>query len=189
MARQGAIIHDYQEELAALQAAHEQIKQTPSAPPLSPKPAPQIAAGGFLRQFFTHQPIAYCDELANYAFLLSLLTGRALDWASTMWDADPQVKASFEYFSKLIHEVFEYPAGGAILPLNFLNYAKGSNKPPIMPLSTLAAQSEWNDPALLVVFCEGLCPALQVEMACRSTNITLSEYITIAIRLDNLIQK
>lgn len=44
-------------------------------------------------------------------------------------------------------------------------------------------------PCLLVVFCEGLCPALQVEMACRSTNITLSEYITTAIRLDNLIQK
>lgn len=54
---------------------------------------------------------------------------------------------------------------------------------------TLAAHSGWNDPALLTVFREGLCPALQEEMACPSTNVTLSEYITTAIRLDNLLRQ
>lgn len=37
--------------------------------------------------------------------------------------------------------------------------------------------------ALVVVFCEGLNPDLKAEMACRETNITLSQYITTAIHL------
>lgn len=40
--------------------------------------------------------------------------------------------------------------------------------------------------ALLAVFREGLNPAYQAEMACRDTSVTLSQYISTIIRLDNL---
>lgn len=43
---------------------------------------------------------------------------------------------------------------------------------------TLAAQSRWSDVALLVVFREGFCPALQAEMVFLDTNTSISEYIT-----------
>ncbi|KAK3566597.1 hypothetical protein QTP86_001084 [Hemibagrus guttatus] len=49
--------------------------------------------------------------------------------------------------------------------------------------------SGWNDPALLAVFREGLYLALQVKMACCSTNTSLSEYITSVIPLANLIHQ
>lgn len=52
--------------------------------------------------FFVHQRDIYIKETTKCTFLLSLLTGRALDWASTIWDNEPQMKTSFAYLSCLI---------------------------------------------------------------------------------------
>lgn len=79
---------------------------------------------GILRQcenFFPHLPEVYRGEITKCAFLLSLLTRRALDWVSTVWDNDPQVKTSFAYFVGQIREVFEYPAGGLMCPYSCSN--------------------------------------------------------------------
>ncbi|KAK3531335.1 hypothetical protein QTP70_018135, partial [Hemibagrus guttatus] len=54
---------------------------------------------------------------------------------------------------------------------------------------TLAAQSGWNDVALWAVFCEGLSPALQTELACREDATSLSQHVATAIRLDNLLRQ
>ncbi|KAK3555041.1 hypothetical protein QTP86_005805 [Hemibagrus guttatus] len=114
---------------ASTQTANEQLQQPPPAQ-VTPRAAatpthrefvhmalPEKLDGStghcFLRQcdnFFTYQPDVYREETTKCAFLLSLLTGRALDWMSAIWDHDPQEKASFSYFSGLIWEVFEYPA-------------------------------------------------------------------------------
>ncbi|KAK3519786.1 hypothetical protein QTP70_004949 [Hemibagrus guttatus] len=51
---------------------------------------------------------------------------------------------------------------------------------------TLAAQSGWNDAALWAVFCAGLNPALQTELACHLEATSLSQFVATAIRLDNL---
>lgn len=40
---------------------------------------------------------------------------------------------------------------------------------------TLAAQNEWNDIALKAMFQEGLQPVLQVELACRDEDSTLTQ--------------
>lgn len=57
---------------------------------------------GFLRQcenFFAQQPEAYGSETSRSAFMLFLLTGKALHWAS-----DPQVNNSANYFAGLIYK-------------------------------------------------------------------------------------
>lgn len=51
---------------------------------------------------------------------------------------------------------------------------------------TLVAQSGWNAPSLMAVFCEGLNRVLKVDMACRKTNVSLSHFINTTICLDNL---
>ncbi|KAK3560483.1 hypothetical protein QTP86_009614 [Hemibagrus guttatus] len=56
----------------------------------------------------------------------------------------------------------------------------------VITFRTLAAQSGWNDAALQAVFREGLHPALQAEMACHDIDTALSNYISMAICLDNL---
>lgn len=37
--------------------------------------------------------------------MLSLLTGKALEWATTVWDKDEQIHKSFTYFSQQIKEM------------------------------------------------------------------------------------
>lgn len=50
----------------------------------------------------------------------------------------------------------------------------------------LAAQSSLNDITLKSVLHEGLNPILQTELAYKEGSLTLSEYITLAIKIDNL---
>ncbi len=53
---------------------------------------------------------------------------------------------------------------------------------------TLAAQSGWNEIALKTVFKRGLNAKLQTELACKAVDSTLNEFITLAIKIDNLMR-
>ncbi|KAK3538314.1 hypothetical protein QTP70_035244, partial [Hemibagrus guttatus] len=146
---------------------------------------------GFLRQcevFFVHQPGMYSNEETQCAFVMSLLTNRALEWASVVWDADPQIRSSFSHFAGLIREVFEYPAGGKDISVQLMELRQGTDTAAdyAIMFRTLAAQSGWNDASLWAVFHAGLNPELQTELACRAEATTLSQFVATAIRLDNL---
>ncbi|KAK3537590.1 hypothetical protein QTP70_016616 [Hemibagrus guttatus] len=201
--RQGAIIRSYQDQVTALQA---QLSGASIAAPIDPPSArgesPRLAlpekfdgsadrCRGFLHQcevFFSHQPGMYREEGTKCAFLLSLMTDRALEWASAIWDADPQVKLSFAYFAGMIMEVFEYPAGGKDISLQLMELRQGSETAAdyAIRFRTLAAQSGWNDVALWAVFRAGLNPGLQAELACHTEATSLSQFVATSIRLDNL---
>ncbi|KAK3518697.1 hypothetical protein QTP70_008580 [Hemibagrus guttatus] len=200
--RQGAIIRSYQDQVEALQ---DQLYGTSIAAPRDPPSArgesPRLAlpdkfdgsanrCRGFLWQcevFFAHQPGMYSNEETQCAFVTSLLTSRALEWASAVWDADPQIRSSFSYFAGLIREVFEYPAGGKDISVQLMELRQGSDTAADYGVTfrTLAAQSGWNDASLWAVFRAGLNPELQTE-ACRAEATTLSQFVATAIRLDNL---
>ncbi|KAK3530048.1 hypothetical protein QTP86_010336 [Hemibagrus guttatus] len=201
--RQGAIIRSYQDQVTALQA---QLSGASIAAPIDPPSArgesPRLAlpekfdgsadrCRGFLRQcevFFSHQPGMYREEGTKCAFLLSLMTDRALEWASAIWDADPQVKISFAYFAGMIREVFEYSAGGKDISLQLMELRQGSETAAdyAIRFRTLAAQSGWNDAALWAVYRAGLNPGLQAELACHTEATSLSQFVATSIRLDNL---
>ncbi|KAK3566681.1 hypothetical protein QTP86_003194 [Hemibagrus guttatus] len=199
--RQGVIIRSSQDQLAAMQDQLSRIASLRDPPPThgeSPRLAlPEKFNGsadrcrGFLRQyevFFSHQPGMYREEGTMCAFLMSLLTDRALEWASAVWDADPQIKASYEYFAGMIREVFEYPADGKDISVRLMELRQGSEAAAdyAIRFRTLAAQSVWNDAALWAVFRAGLHPALQAELACHVEATSLSQFVATAIRLDNL---
>ncbi|KAK3544439.1 hypothetical protein QTP86_012422 [Hemibagrus guttatus] len=207
--RHGALIRSFQDQVEALQS-QLQITSTATPPPPRDPPAPcgespRLAmpekydgsadrCHGFLRQcenFFVHQPGVYRDEGTKCAFLLSLLTGRALDWASAVWDADHQIRKSFTYFTGMIWEVFEYPAGGKDILLQLMELRQGSDSAAdyAIKFRILAAQSSWNDMALRAVFREGLSPVLQSILACQEDATSLSQYVATAIRLDNLLRQ
>ncbi len=54
---------------------------------------------------------------------------------------------------------------------------------------TLAAQSGWNDIALKAMFQHSLNPELQTELACKGEDSSFSEFVTLAIRIDNLMRQ
>ncbi|KAK3531883.1 hypothetical protein QTP70_034386 [Hemibagrus guttatus] len=201
--RQGAIIRSYQDQVEALQ---EQLRgasiAAPRDPPTARGESPRLAlpekfdgsadrCRGFLRQcevFFAHQPGVYSKEETRCAFIMSLLTDRALEWASAVWDADPQIRSSFSHFTGLIREVFEYPAGGKDVSVQLMELRQGTDTAAdyAIMFRTLAARSGWNDASLWAVFRAGLNPELQTELACRAEATTLSQFVATAIRLDNL---
>jgi len=52
----------------------------------------------------------------------------------------------------------------------------------------LAAQSRWNDVSLKAMFQQSLNADLQTELACKDENSSFSEYVTLAIRIYNLMR-
>ncbi|KAK3567253.1 hypothetical protein QTP86_015084 [Hemibagrus guttatus] len=140
---QSALIRSFQDQVEALQSQLQNASTAAPPPPQDP-PAPQGT---------------------KCPFLLSSLTGRALDWASAVWDTDPQIRTSFTYFTGMIQEVFEYPAGGKDISLQLMELRQGSDSAMdyAIKFRTLAAQSSWNDAALWAVFRESLSPVLQTE--------------------------
>ncbi|KAK3571498.1 hypothetical protein QTP86_012835 [Hemibagrus guttatus] len=121
----------------------------------------------------------YGKEETQCAFVMSLLTDRALEWASVVWDADPQIRSSFSHFAGLIREVFEYPAGGKDISVQLMELRQGTDTAADYAITfcTLAAQSGWNDASLWAVFRAGLNPELQTELACRAEATTLSPFV------------
>lgn len=53
---------------------------------------------------------------------------------------------------------------------------------------TLQAQSCWNDISLKAVFQQRLSPKLQIELACKVDNFLFSQYVNLAIHVDNLMR-
>ncbi|KAK3509680.1 hypothetical protein QTP70_008429 [Hemibagrus guttatus] len=108
----------------------------------------------------------------------------ACEWASAVWDADPQIRSSFSYFAGMIREVFEYPAGGKDISIQLMELRQGLDSAAdyAIRFRTLAAQSGWNDAALWAIFRAGLNPALQTELACRVEATSLMQFVTTAIQ-------
>ncbi|KAK3535520.1 hypothetical protein QTP70_016934 [Hemibagrus guttatus] len=200
---QDSLIRAFQAQLEALTVQlRSATAATPREMPIAHGESPRLAlpdkfdgsadrCRGFLRQcgvFFSHQPGMYREEGTKCAFLLSLLTGKALEWASAVWDADPLIRSSYSHFEEAIREVFEHPAGGKDISVQLMEIRQGSDSAADYAIWfwTLAAQYEWNDAALWAVFHTGLNPVLQTELACHVEATSLSQFVATAIRLDNL---
>ncbi|KAK3518026.1 hypothetical protein QTP70_033021 [Hemibagrus guttatus] len=200
--RQGVVIRSYQDQVEVL---HDQLcsasTAAPRDAPLTRGESPRLAmpekfdgsadrCRGFLRQcevFFSHQPGMYHEEGTKCSFLLSLLSCRALEWVSAVWDADPQVRSSFSYFVGMIREIFEHPAGGKDISVQLMELRQGSEAAAdyAIRFRTRASQSGWNDAALWAMFHAALNPE-QTELACHMEATSLSQFMATAIWLDNL---
>lgn len=130
-----------------LQVTSAHLVQTVNLPPATyefvkmviPEKFDGVAEGcrGFLQHCeisFAHQPEVYREESAKCAFIHSLLTRRALDWASGVWD---QICRSMGYFWMDVS-------------LQLLQLRQGTDSAAdfIVKFGTLAVQSGWNEVAM-----------------------------------------
>ncbi|KAI4888293.1 hypothetical protein NFI96_000532 [Prochilodus magdalenae] len=142
---------------------------------------------GFLLQcslFFSNSPPS--SDSARISFVVSRLTGRALDWATAVWGVYGQ--ATYERFLQDFAEVFDHPNEGRSSGELLLQMRQGTRSVAEYSLDfrTVAAGSGWNEPALVVAFRNGLHPDLLKELACRDEGLDLDKLIALAIRLDQL---
>ncbi len=76
--------------------------------------------------YLDHQGDKFESEEKKCAFLLTLLTDRAIDWAAAVWDSDSRLRYSVNHFIQQIREVFEYPAGGKDVSTQIMNITQGN---------------------------------------------------------------
>ncbi len=146
------------------------------------------ACSGFLLQcslYLEMQPQLFPTERSKIAFIISLLSGRALQWAEALWNADsPQVN-SLESFVEHFREVFSLSTTKVSVhdELLQLQQADSSIHEYTLRFRTLAASSGWNDSALLSVFRRGLNATVRRHMSIYEDTVGLESFLLKASRI------
>ncbi len=132
----------------------------------------------------------YPTDESRIAFMCSLLTGRALDWATAVWCEDRPTFPSFRAFIQRFKEVFEHPAGGKEAGEQLLSLRQGRSSAAdyVLSFRTLAAQTGWPDDPLKLHYRKGLNTELQSELACCDEGKSLEQFIELSIKIDNLLR-
>ena len=173
----------------------------PPAPPPPPLREPHLptperyagevgACGRFLLQcalVFELQPVMYQADGAKVAYITSLLTGRAAQWALATWEGNPRLCASYKRFVAEMRGVFDHPVRGKEAGTRLLSLRQGSRSVAdhAIDFSTLSTESGWDESALMGIFIHSLNDSIKDELAARDESKSLAELINLARRLDN----
>lgn len=150
--------------------------------------------GGFLLQcslVFSQKPMTYALDSSKVAFVMGLLQGKALDWATAMWQNKPEIHNDYSSFERELKKVFDHPVQGkeASKRLLCLNQGAHSVAEYSIEFRTLAAEAGWDDSALQTVFINGLSEQLKDELALKDESTDLDSLISTAIKLDNRLRE
>ncbi|KAL0149750.1 hypothetical protein M9458_054940, partial [Cirrhinus mrigala] len=161
---------------------------TPPAASGSPMALPATFAGeatecsGFLLQvnlYIQMQPQQFSSDNGKVAFLISLLTGRALQWAKAIWNANNPIINSYEQFTAHFSEVFSTVTNTLSTSDQLFRLQQGTSSVNDYTLRfrTLAAASGWNETALLGAYRQGLNPEIRATMALYDDSIGLETFL------------
>lgn len=136
---------------------------------------------------FALQPRKYATEESRVAYVITLLCGRAREWATAVWDAQAPFCQSFDDFRVEMLKLFDRSAQGeaAAAHLVRLTQANRSVTDYSIQFQTLAAACGWNEAALRAQFLEGLRDEIQDEIATHDLPRSLDDLIELALRVEN----
>ena len=169
------------------------LSHTPLRTPGSPSRIAMMAARGVVEAFlqcdliFELQPRAFSSDRFRIAYIITLLTDKALKWATAVWAKQGSVCSSFKDFQEEMLLVFDQSTTGpdAAKLLMTIRQDKRSVTDYAIEFRTLAEESEWNDKALVTAFHHGLSDALKDGLASIGCPRELEPLIAHAVRLDN----
>ncbi len=146
---------------------------------------------GFLMQcylYINQQPLTFSTDDSQVSFICSLLTGRALEWATAILEGNRTSFPSYNNFLRQFREVFEHSASGKEVGEELLALRQGNSTAADYTLAfrTLAAQTGWENNPLKLLYRKGLNEEFQSELACRDEGRTLEQFMELTIRIDNL---
>ena len=172
----------------------------PALPPISPTitiplSAPQLFSGepkacrGFMlqcAQIFLHQARLFPTEPARVGYIISRLSGSALEWATAVMDCQLPEASDSQLFLRRLGLMFdtgrtEDQAAQRVLTIN---QGTQSVAQYAVEFRTVAIRSGWEDQALRSAFYRGLHEAVKDEMVNRDWGQSLDELINLAIHLD-----
>lgn len=150
--------------------------------------------GAFLLQcslVFNQKPYTYATDCSKIAFVMGLLQGKALAWASATWETKPEIRQDFNVFIADLKKVFDHPVQGKEASKRMLALRQGTRSAAEYSIDfrTLAAEAGWDDVALQSVFTHGLSEQLKDELALKDEYDDLDSLISAAIKLDNRLRE
>ena len=209
---QGAMLGRHEQELSAARHAVEtlaaqvsdlsgqfqSLRLVPPATSWSPEPRvnnPPCYSGqptecrSFLTQcdiVFSLQPNTYSRERARVAYVISLLTGRAREWGTAIWEARADCSNNYLSFKEEMIRVFDRSVFGKEASRALASLCQGDRSITDYSIEfrTFAASSDWNEPALLARFLEGLRAEVKYEILSREVPSSVDSLIELAIRIE-----
>jgi hypothetical protein len=144
----------------------------------------------FLNQLGIHFHIYseyYPSDESKVNYALSLLKGPALDWASTVIDANDPVLHDYPAFTHKISSLYEEPdkEENAENSISCLRQGKDTAVEYVAKFQDIARNVPWNERALIYQFKKGLNDSLKDELAGKDRPRSLEEMIILITRLDN----
>ncbi len=126
-----------------------------------------------------------CEWESKGRFIISLLSGRALQWARSIWDSQSPITRSLDAFVTNFKEVFGTTALAISVhdKLFQLRQADMSIHDYTVGFRTLATTSGWNETALLSAFRHGLNPSLRKQMAIYEEKVGLENFLQKALHV------
>ena len=162
--------------------------------PHIPPPAKYSGDPNTCRQFLTQcqltfnaQPSRYANEAAKVAYLVNLLEGPPLCLYNALFEQNSPLAMSAETFATELKRVYDHPIRGqqAGLQLSRLRQRNLSIREFVSQFQTLAAESGWNEAALITAFQSGLNRDLGREIALRGEFNSLDQTIRSAIKIND----
>ena len=191
---------DVTAQVSVLTDAFKRSQTEPLDPRHEPKfPCPKTYEGdfslckGFLGQcelFFRHQPIRYRSQETRIALVMSLLSGRALQWAIAVVGRNSRLATDYAAFIQEFRLVFDHPVDGpdAASRLHGIRQGTRSVADYTVEFRILAAESTWDDAALKSAYRRGLGETIK-DLILQKQPPTLDALIALALQADDRLRE
>ncbi len=141
--------------------------------------------------YISLQPSLFPTEESKIAFVITLLSGRAALWGTTIWEQKLPCCTSFQSFSEEIRKVFDRAASGREVARFLVELRQGDRSVTdfSIELCTLAAECRWNSEAQWDMFFHGLADYVKDEIYALELPTSLDGLVSLAIRVDARLQQ
>ncbi|KAF7642549.1 hypothetical protein LDENG_00256090 [Lucifuga dentata] len=175
--------------MSALSPAHQGVIYEPHLPPPQPYSGDPGTCRSFLSQcslYFELQPSRFSSDRCKVAAIISLLSGRAREWGTAVWDAQLPICSGLAAFTEEMKRVFDRSVAGheAAREIMLLCQEHRTLTDYAIQFRTLAASSQWNERALYDAFWQGLSDDLKDKLVSRELPATLNQLLDLATRVD-----
>ena len=158
-------------------------------------PKPQVYDGdlskcrGFITQcdiYFDNQPSRFQTSESRVSFVVSLLSGRALDWAVAALKKTHSFFSDFRAFISEFRLVFDHPSVGPDAQSKLMTISQGNRSVAeySVEFRLLAAECNWNDEALSCAFRRGLNNPIKDQILLNQPD-SLAALISLALFVDS----
>ncbi|KAI2655590.1 Transposon Tf2-6 polyprotein [Labeo rohita] len=139
---------------------------------------------------FGQRPLTYSTDEAKISYIMGLLRGNALAWATAVWDSQ-SAQFNFSSFTAELKKIFDHPVHGKEAAKRLLSLRQGSRSVAeySVEFRIIAAESGWNDVSLQELFLNGLSDRIKDELAVKDRCDSLDSLVSLSITLDNRLRE